>query len=46
VSEHAVSWLYPELGLSLLIDAEGKEAFEYVAPRDFRMPPGGTTATP
>ena len=46
VNDHAVSWFYPELGLSLLIDAEGKEAFEYVAPRDFRMPPDAVTGTP
>ena len=46
VNEHAVSWFYPELGLSLLIDADGKDVFEYVAPRDFRMPPGATAAAP
>lgn len=46
VNEHAVNWLYPELGLSLLIDAEGKEVFEYVAPRDFRMPPAANASTP
>lgn len=44
LSEHAVTWLYPDLGLSLLIDSGGKEAFEYVAPRDFRMPPGATVS--
>lgn len=41
--EHAVSWFYPDLGLSLLIDTKGKEALEYVPPRDFRIPPGAVT---
>ncbi|MGD2083085.1 MAG: hypothetical protein PVF91_08975 [Chromatiales bacterium] len=31
-------WLYPEEGLSILIDSEGREVFEYVAPRDFHAP--------
>lgn len=37
-TDHAVSWFYPELGLSLVIDAEGAEVFEYVPPRDFVLP--------
>ena len=37
-TEHAVSWFYPDLGLSLVIDDEGPEVFEYVAPRNFVMP--------
>lgn len=44
--EHAVSWFYPRLGLALLIDAGGKEAFEYVAPRDFRVPPDAISGSP
>ncbi len=41
-SESAVSWFYPELGLSLLINSEGKEVFEFTPPRDFRMPKDAT----
>ncbi len=32
VIEH---WLYPEKGLDIALDAEGKEVFQYVQPRDF-----------
>lgn len=42
--ETAVSWFYPELGLSILIDSEAGEALEYVAPRDFRLPARATQA--
>jgi hypothetical protein len=35
VSEHAEHLLYPNLGLDLLLDAQGKEVLQYVAPRDF-----------
>lgn len=38
-NEHARSWFYPSKGLSILIDEKGPEVLEYVAPRDFRMPP-------
>jgi hypothetical protein len=41
-NENAVSWFYPEKGLSVLIDKEGREVLEYVAPRDFVMPDGVT----
>jgi hypothetical protein len=37
-SEHAVSWLYPALGLSVLIDDKAREVLEYRPPRDFEMP--------
>jgi len=40
--ETAVSWFYPEFGLSVLIDDELREVFEYQAPRDFVMPQGVT----
>jgi hypothetical protein len=43
VDENRVRWLYPDKGLSLLIDAEGKEVFEYVMPRQFRMPADAQT---
>lgn len=41
-NEHAVSWFYPQYGLSVLIDEEAREVLEYQAPRDFVMPPGVT----
>jgi hypothetical protein len=41
-NEEAVSWFYPEKGLSVLIDNDGREVLEYVAPRDFVMPEGVT----
>jgi hypothetical protein len=41
-TEHAVSWFYPSLGLSVLIDDNGGEVLEYQAPRDFVMPAGAT----
>jgi hypothetical protein len=34
-SEHAEHFLYPERGLDILLDSEGKELLQYVAPRDF-----------
>lgn len=40
LEEGRVQWFYPAKGLSLLLDAEGKEVLEYVAPRDFRLPDG------
>lgn len=39
-NEQAVSWFYPDKGLSILIDDKGREVLEYVAPRDFAMPSG------
>ena len=41
-SETAVSWFYPEMGLSVLIDDDAGEVLEYQPPRDFVMPPGVT----
>jgi hypothetical protein len=38
LDEERIRWLYPDKGLSLLIDAEGKDVFEYVMPRAFVMP--------
>lgn len=37
-SEQAVSWFYPQYGLSVLIDAEAREVLEYQPPREFEMP--------
>jgi len=42
-NETAVSWFYPEFGLSILIDDEAREVLEYQPPRDFVMPQGVTT---
>lgn len=44
-NEHAVSWFYPQLGLSVLIDDEAREVLEYLPPRDFVMPDGVTPNT-
>jgi len=41
-TETAVSWFYPQLGLSVLIDDEAREVLEYQPPRDFVMPQGVT----
>lgn len=41
-SEQAVSWFYPGLGLSVLIDDKAHEVLEYMLPRDFTMPDGVT----
>lgn len=35
--EHSEYWLYPEQGLVMLIDSEGKEVLQYVAPTDFEL---------
>ncbi|MDR2839371.1 MAG: hypothetical protein LBV49_12520 [Azonexus sp.] len=47
VGEKQVHLFYPQLGLDVTVNAEGKEALQYVAPRDFallreplREPPG------
>ncbi len=37
VSETRVHLLYPEKGLDVVVDAEGKELLQYVAPRDFAL---------
>jgi hypothetical protein len=41
-NEQAVSWFYPDYGLSVLIDDKAREVLEYLAPRDFVMPQGVT----
>ncbi len=35
VNDNAQYWLYPEKGMALLWDKEGKEIFYYAAPKDF-----------
>lgn len=34
-NEHSEYWFYPDLGLVILLDMEGKEILQYVAPDDF-----------
>jgi hypothetical protein len=34
-AEHTEHFLYPERGLDVVLDSEGKELIQYVAPRDF-----------
>lgn len=41
-NEHAVSWFYPQYGLSVLIDEQAREVLEYQPPRDFVIPPEAT----
>jgi hypothetical protein len=43
-SEQAVSWFYPDIGLSVLIDSKAREVLEYRAPRDFTMPEAAVTS--
>ena len=43
VDENRIRWLYPDRGLSLLIDAKGKDVFEYVLPRQFELPADART---
>ena len=45
-SEHAVSWFYPAIGLSVLIDDDAREVLEYLPPRDFVLPDGATPHGP
>ena len=37
VSEKRVHLLYPDKGLDILVDADGKELLQYVAPRNFAL---------
>ncbi|MBS1144386.1 MAG: hypothetical protein H6R14_1792 [Proteobacteria bacterium] len=37
VSEKRVHLLYPDKGLDVVVDADGKELMQYVAPRDFAV---------
>jgi hypothetical protein len=46
VDETAVRWLYPDRGLSILVDSAGREVFEYTAPRDYPSPDAGSADSP
>ncbi|MBU2477901.1 MAG: hypothetical protein KKA36_02335, partial [Gammaproteobacteria bacterium] len=35
INEHVEHFLYPDRGLDLILDDNGKEVLQYVAPRDF-----------
>jgi|GEM_PF-929536 len=35
VDEHSEMWFYPQIGVRLLIDKQGREVFEYMSPADF-----------
>lgn len=45
-SEQAVSWFYPERGLSVLLDDEAREVFEYRLPQNFELPAGSQPYNP
>jgi hypothetical protein len=45
-SDQAVTWFYPALGLTILVDDDAREVFEYQPPRDFVLPPDATAASP
>ncbi|MDX1346157.1 MAG: hypothetical protein R3179_09675, partial [Sedimenticolaceae bacterium] len=38
--EEHVQWFYPDIGLTLLMSAEGREILQYRMPRDFVLPEG------
>lgn len=46
VSEKRVHLLYPEKGLDVVVDADGKELLQYVAPRDFSLLRDPLSASP
>ncbi|MDJ0833787.1 MAG: hypothetical protein QNJ69_09720 [Gammaproteobacteria bacterium] len=37
IDETTELWFYPELGLRVMVDSEGKEMFEYTVPAQFEM---------
>lgn len=41
-NEQAVTWFYPDLGLTVLIDEAAYEVLEYQPPRDYVLPAGVT----
>lgn len=41
VDDNSELWLYPEIGVRILFDREGKEVFEYIAPARFSQFSGG-----
>jgi hypothetical protein len=45
-SEEVVSWFYPERGLTIRIDDDAREVFEYQPPRDFVLPADAVPVIP
>lgn len=43
LSENAVQYFYPDKGLSIIIDADGKEVLQYQHPDMFRLPESAMT---
>lgn len=41
VDETTELWLYPQLGVRIMLDNDGKEMFEYTSPADFKSFTGG-----
>ena len=35
VDDNSQLWFYPEIGVRILVDSEGREVFEYMSPADF-----------
>ena len=46
VDDTRVRWFYPDKGLSLLLDSDGKDVFEYVMPRQFALPADAQVGEP
>ncbi|MGD9355778.1 MAG: hypothetical protein PVH71_03755, partial [Chromatiales bacterium] len=44
--EEHVQWFYPDIGMTLLLSAEGREILQYRMPRDFVMPEGVESESP
>ena len=44
--EENVQWFYPDIGMTLLMSAKGREILQYRMPRDFVMPEGVETGSP
>ena len=44
--EENVQWFYPDIGMTLLMSAKGREILQYRMPRDFVMPEGVENESP
>lgn len=42
VDETAQIWFYPKQGVKIMVDNDGKELFEYMAPAQFKITTGGS----
>lgn len=43
--QRGMEWYYPEQGLSILIDPEGKEVLQYARPKAFKLPQDAQSGT-